>query len=377
MTRAPVKPPRGSNLQSKPTLEFRAQTTAPISTQSVQNRSWIVAAASHACRVARENPGKTFAYFWGCVFLLVSPIYGANVALQVQQWGCPKLPPWFAGLILCPERERVVVRSPEANVPSKASVFDPRTELFKEMGIAWSEANFWDAVKRGDSRATELFLRGGMSINSRELHTVLSDVLLTRKASLPTLIKFGVPANEEFCSSDDEGQSPSTTPVHRSVARFAGYAQHEAVLGFVRAFCVGRDIVAPLRKHLSLERQALADIKSSNKQNEGLVRSCESELSASAFDALLKTMNDQIEKAYVIYCQAPEINAGLPRELCNEIANSYGETELKEAQKEENIEYTVLWKEWVPSFCKRKYRQAVEPSGSRIEDLESALTAYK
>ncbi len=42
---------------------------------------------------------------------------------------------------------------------------DPRVEL-KNIGVEWSEVEFGRASKRGDLRVFELFLRGGMNINS-------------------------------------------------------------------------------------------------------------------------------------------------------------------------------------------------------------------
>jgi hypothetical protein len=104
-------------------------------------------------KVVTDHPVKSLGAAWALVMIALSPIYGANLAISVQKWGCPKLPWLIADTFHCPE----VVARPAANT----SAVDPRSELFKEMGIAWSEENFWSAVKRGDERATLLFLRAG------------------------------------------------------------------------------------------------------------------------------------------------------------------------------------------------------------------------
>jgi hypothetical protein len=86
-------------------------------------------------------------------------------------------------------------------VEQPKSTLDARGHLFKEMGIAWSEENFWSAVKRGDDRAVVLFLSGGMAVSAAGLHEVLTNKDLIKKAPLDKFIELAKNRNGDFCSS--------------------------------------------------------------------------------------------------------------------------------------------------------------------------------
>lgn len=365
VTRAPLLPPRGKNPQPKPILNFRPQTALVVSTPSVQKRSWVIAVASRVCRVAKEHPGKTFAYFWACVFLLASPIYGANVALQVQQWGCPKLPPWFAGVIQCPERERIVVRLPEANVPSTAPSLDPRAELFKEMGIAWSEANFWDAVKRGDDRATTLFLRGGMTISSFGLHEVLTDKLFIKKAPLNRFLEIAKRQNREFCSSDDT-DGKAKVDEHRSTMRFAGYVKNAASTTFVREFCQGSDLATTLRERLAIETKKIEEQERSAALNRKRQLACisrfETDESARRWSAAVKN-----RMADCLFPNTDELERG----LCKHdfpLLPGWNGWEVNVGNLK-NIDYLT----GVRDFCRNRF--AVRSADTTLRDALAAAVA--
>jgi hypothetical protein len=212
------------------------------------------------------------------VLLLLTPMLGLNYYIDKPRKWCA----WYwkpvADFIGCPEPPAAVSaegRSEQTTNASASTLADPRSELFKGMGIVYSEKNFWDAVKGGDDRATVLFLRGGMTIISLGMHEVLIDPQLVAKAPLRRLTEYADGRNNEFCSSDDEaGPSKLPIPNHRTILRFGQYAKNDTAVAFLRSFCKDHDIISSLNRRLAIELEALAATKAANERNSRGYRAC-------------------------------------------------------------------------------------------------------
>jgi len=237
----------------------------------------------HGVKIAGELPSKNAGSSWLDRLLSRSRALSAAIVAAVIGWAV------VDGLILGNKTVRLACGllpeslSDLSDFCPRRTPSDPRRILVTEMGIAWDEDNFWKAVSRGDDRAVSLFLRGGMIVDARKLHELLSDQTLTRRASLKQLGEHGASFGAEFCSSDS-GTSP--TPLlgktNLSAERFAEYSRDEFALRFVRRFCEGRGISVQLKHRLQRELERLETLQVKNQKLLEARRACVSEV-ASAY----------------------------------------------------------------------------------------------
>lgn len=162
---------------------------------------------------------------------------------KVVRLACARVPAEWQESLPCPA--------------ATAPAGDPRRVLYTQMGIAWGEPEFWAAVRRGDDEATELFLRGGMTVSASQLHEVLSDGKTVRKAALAPLLANSASRSGEFCSWDKGG-----------IARLVGYAKDDVAARFVRSFCGDQTIAEALGGALRAEVERASELERANARNQ-------------------------------------------------------------------------------------------------------------
>lgn len=216
-------------------------------------------------RLAWRNKWISLGFLTAAVLVVGSLLTGLHLARRAGDGLC-MIPGEWARPGYCAD-----------GVTADAKAGDPR-EALKRMGIAWSEKNFWDAMRSGDDRAVALFLKDNMSISSKELHEVLTDRQLVRKAPLKRLIE-SAGGRDEFCSWD-EG---AAVPAHRSVLRFAQYAQDEAATNFVKRFCPDLRVADALTARLAQATKRLSELQAANKVNRQAAAECQSNLNGRRF----------------------------------------------------------------------------------------------
>jgi hypothetical protein len=183
------------------------------------------------------------------------------------------------------------------------------------MGISWSEENFWSAIRRGDDRATRLFIKGGMSPSASELHRVLSDPGVGNSVwSLSELISQAFHSNEEFCLAADQDGPPGVS-AHRAIGRFGEYAKRPAVAEFVREYCKSRNTKAVLENKLVDETKRLSSQRQKQAEEQKQRDSCVFRFDTAAYE---RWWRELFSNAAIWSCTGQRFKDDLEKALCQQ-----------------------------------------------------------
>ncbi len=294
--------------------------------------------AAHSATPVAEAPSLVPRVWWVgvllglCAVLAVAAIKGTRLGQEVVAFVCHETP---------------MASSPLCNP-------DPRQELIDKMGISWSEDNFWAAVRRGDERATELFLKGGMTINSVRLHEVLIHPQVSMKSPLHLIEQLAPNRNTEFCAPVDDATTPSA---HDTPSRFAAYADNERASHFVRRFCAGYDIAGALRLRYQAEIDHIKSIEARNSATLERQESCTKALSSSEIANRLAPKDVPYGGCY----QPKDIKSELEQEFCQ--------------WRLDNVSGASQWHRTVRRFCSTRHRLATADTTMR-DRLGRAVLAF-
>jgi hypothetical protein len=252
---------------------------------------------------------------------------------------------------------------------------DPRAVLYKEMGIAWSEDNFWRAVERGDTRAVSLFLKDAdMKISGVRLHKVLRDPVLAQRAPLDILAAKSPGRHAEFCSSDDEAGPLAPPPQeHRAAVRFAMYAGNNVVADFVSKFCNGRDIVAPLRHHLRSAETEIATLTDRNKQSTQKRDACVRALLPRT--VMQRLFPDPSKQSGPVYNPDGSYRIRSGCENRHDVENAFEAKFCTWVFDDKKVRQDFIWPQTVKRFCAKQHAVATIDTSKR-ELLRRALQRF-
>jgi len=264
-----------------------------------------------------------------------------------------------------------------------ASASDPRALLRSQMGIEWSERNFWDAVKRGDERAVTLFFmegKQGMSISSAGLHQVLVDREYFRNLPKAAFLAVAQEKNEGACSSDDVATEVAhTVPAYRSVSRFVDYARDQDVAAFVAEFCKGSSLVSDLRRQIAWQQTRMAQIERENEATRRERDGCAGNLGSHAVRVRLGFLTRSEEQKQTSEA-TKTISVGdlILSEPCRgpgSIPRNARERKLCAwLGKSSNVSDGYLWAEAIRKFCDAEFPTKIDTS--RRDALMPAVEIY-
>jgi hypothetical protein len=141
-------------------------------------------------------------------------------------------------------------------------ITDPRA-LLSALGTSWSRENFYEALRTGDDRATELFLKGGMKIDGSTFSAFVREWFDGKVAAVILANRNAVDPNA--CPTLFQVNSPNALAL---ISRSGTSGR------FVRSICAIGPIGSDIKTKIDIEQRKLQDAQAMNLTRSSRIQTC-------------------------------------------------------------------------------------------------------